>query len=331
VRVLVVGGTRFLGLHVVWRLLALGHAVTLFNRGTRADPFGARVERARGDRTAGDLGRWLRGRRFDAVVDLAAYEARDAEEVVHDLDGGHYVVISTGQVYLVREGCPRPAREEDYEGPLLPEPPRDHADHREWAYGMGKRGVEDALSAAPGLPSTRLRIPMVNGPGDYLRRLEGYLWRLTDGGPLVLPDGGGHRLRHVYVADVAAAVVALLGREAAFGRAYNLCQPETPTLVEVLRLVAGLLGGTPRLVAVPRAAPEAAGLDPVAVSPFSGRWMSFLEPGRAERELGFRATPLEAYLRVVVDAFLSAAPAEPPPAYAGRAREVELAGRAPGA
>jgi nucleoside-diphosphate-sugar epimerase len=147
-RVLVIGGTRFVGYQLVWRLLAGGHTVTLLNRGSLSDPFGARVERLRGDRTTADFARLLKGRSYDAAIDFAAYLAADAEGVVQVLGDavGHYVVISTGQVYLVRKDCPRPAREQDYEGPLM-EPPADPGDRKEWDYGMGKRAAEDVHDA----------------------------------------------------------------------------------------------------------------------------------------------------------------------------------------
>src|SRR5437762_27142 len=71
--VLVVGGNRFVGYELASRLRAGGHRLTLFNRGSRSDPFGERVERLRGDRMAGDFSRLLAGRRFDAVVDFAMF------------------------------------------------------------------------------------------------------------------------------------------------------------------------------------------------------------------------------------------------------------------
>jgi hypothetical protein len=89
-------------------------------------------------------------------------------------------------------------------------------------------------------------------------------------------------------------------------------------------MVAGLIGAAPRLVAVPRAELEAAGLDPVGVSPFSGRWMSFLDPGRARRELGFAPTPVSTYMAAIVAAFLAHPPEAPPESYATRARELDL-------
>ena len=208
-----------------------------------------RVERLRGDRTTADFERLLSGRSFDAAVDFAAYDGTDGRRAAEVLGGrvSHYVVISTGQVYLVREGCPRPARESDYDGPLMPEP-TDAFDKGQWDYGVKKRALEDALAEAwakSRFPATRLRIPMVNGERDHFRRLERYLWRMLDGGPVLLPDGGDRVTRHVYSGSVVKAILALLGRPETFGQAYNLAQDETPTLRELLTLVAERLGRAP--------------------------------------------------------------------------------------
>jgi nucleoside-diphosphate-sugar epimerase len=329
VKVLVVGGTRFLGHELAWRLLAAGHEVVLFNRGTLPDAFGTRVERLRGDRTTSAFERLLAGRSFDAAVDFAAYDGTDGRRAAEALGGrvSHYVAISTGQVYLVREACPHPARESDYDGPLLPEP-AEAFDRGQWDYGVKKRALEDALAQGwerRRFPATRLRLPMVNGERDHFRRLERYLWRMLDGGPILLPGGGDRATRHVYSGSVVKAILALLGRPGTFGQAYNLAQDETPTLRELLTLVAERLGAPPRLSDVPAERVGAAGLDPLVLSPFSGRWMSFLNPARAKTELGFRHEPLGSYLDKIVTTFLAHPPADPPPGYDSRPRELELA------
>jgi nucleoside-diphosphate-sugar epimerase len=330
--VLVIGGNRFVGWLLGWRLLAAEHQVTLLNRGRLQDPFGDRVERLTGDRTTPDLDRLLAGRSFDAVVDLAAYTGEDGRRAAALLAGhaGHYVMVSTGQVYLVREGCPRPAREEDYDGPVMARP-ADPSDVWDWEYGMGKRACEDALAEAwarDRFPATRVRIPMVNGERDYLRRMESYLWRLLDGGPLILPDGGTHRVRHVYAGEVARFLCEILGRRETFGRAYNVAQEETPTLSELAALLRALLGSRAEIVPVRSDRLRNAGLDPLRVSPFSGRWMSFLDPSRARQELGFVHEPLELYLGKIVASFLAHPPADRPEGY--DARETERAAAAPG-
>jgi nucleoside-diphosphate-sugar epimerase len=325
--VLVIGGNRFVGRLLAWRLLARGDRVTLLNRGSIPDPFGDRVERLRGDRTR-DLERLLAGRSFDAVVDLAAFTGEDGRRAAELLAGRtrHLVMVSTGQVYLVREGCPRPSREEDYDGPVMPRP-ADPADLGDWEYGVGKRACEDALVAAAraGFPATRVRIPMVNGELDYFRRIEGYLWRLVDGGPVLVPDGGGQPCRHVYGGEVARFLADVLLREDTFGNAYNVAQEEAPSLLELLERLRALLGSRADLVAIPSERLVGAGLAPKAVSPFSDRWMSFIDPGRAARELGFRHAPLERGLASVVACFLAHPPADRPDGYSARGAELPLA------
>jgi nucleoside-diphosphate-sugar epimerase len=330
VRVLVIGGTRFMGYALTWRLLAAGHHLTLLNRGTHPDAFGARVTRLRADRTGPSFFSALAGLSFEAAVDFAAFQAADGEGVVRALDGrlGHYVMISTGQVYLVRAGAPSPSREEDYDGPLMDAPPAGHRDRADWEYGVGKRACEDVLAEAwraRGFPSTRVRIPIVNGERDHTRRLEGYVWRILDREPLLLPDAGAARLRQVYSGAVVSAVLRILGDEATFGQAYNVCQQETPTLAELTSLLAELLGASARVVGSSAAEMEAAGLDPVAASPFSTRWKSFLDPGRAARELGFVHPPLRAYMEKVVAGLMASWRNDPPAGYAQRPLEVAFA------
>lgn len=326
--VLLVGGTRYMGAELCWRLLLSGHRVTLFNRGRTPDPFGDRVERLVGDRRSDDFARLLRGRRFDAAVDFAAFDGADAKAVVDALDVGHYVVISTGQVYLVRDVPPLPARESDYDGPLMPRP-EDPRDLPDWEYGIGKRAVEDVLAYAWEIgrfPSTRVRIPIVNGERDQSRRLEGYLWRLLDAGPVLLPDGGTAPIRHVYAGDVVRFLLRILGDPQTHGRAYNVCHDELLPLREVLGLLAEAMGARPRFVDLPAAAIEAAGLEVRAVSPFSTRWTSRLDPARAREELDFAPRPLRQAFDVIARSFLAHLPASPPDGYAARAREIELAG-----
>ena len=330
--VLIIGGTRFVGYLLTWRLLACGHRVTLVTGGTLTDPFADRVERLRCDRKSADFARLLRGRHFDAAVDFAAYKGADARQAVEVLGGGavgHYVFVSSGQVYLVREQCARPAQESDYDGPLMPEP-TDAKEWEEWDYGMGKRAAEDVLDEAwhsRRFPGTRLRIPMVNGERDYYRRIESYLWRILDGGQVLLPDGGTEPTRHVYGWDVATAISRLLGQSTTFGQAYNLCQEDSPTLAELVDLMAATLGADNRSMAVPRAMLQNAGIAPEEISPFSGRWMSFLVPAKAKQNLDWQPQRAGIYVPKVVMSFLASPPAGPPNNYRHRPTELALAAR----
>jgi nucleoside-diphosphate-sugar epimerase len=323
--VLIIGGTRFVGYLATWRLLARGDRVTLLNRGTLPDPFGDRVERLRVDRQTSDFAAALRGRRFDATIDFAAYTGGDVRDVIDTLgDGaGHYVFVSTGQVYLVRVDVHRPSRELDYPGPVLPRPTID-SDIADWDYGIGKRAAEDLLDEAwrtRRFRATRLRIPKVIGERDHYRRIESYLWRLLDGGPVIVPDGGGQPVRPVYGGDVARVCAEILGDEDAYGQAYNLAQRETPTLLATIAELRELCGSHAPLVPVASEDLAEHALRAAEISPLSGKWTSFLDPTRAEAELGFTATPLHEQLASCVASFLAHPPPEPPDNY--RHRDVE--------
>lgn len=317
-RVLVIGGNRFLGIELTARLLARGDRVTLLNRGTLGDPFGERVDRLVCDR-ASPAFEQVSQARWDAVVDFALFDGAQAQATARVLAGrvGHYVMISTGQVYLVRQPAPAPASEADYAGPLMPEPADAH-DRDDWKYGVDKRAAEDVI-AASGLPATRLRIPMVHGGRDYHRRLESVLWRLLDGGPVLLtrPDAP---CRHVYGPAVARTIVTALDHGPLFD-AVNLAQDETVTARELVRRVALQLGVPAKVVETSDEALRAADLDPVRACAFNGRWMSELDASKAKDALGFWHEPLDVYLHATVHALLSRL-AEPPPSLAQRDAEL---------
>jgi nucleoside-diphosphate-sugar epimerase len=304
-KILIIGGTRNLGHFLVQKLLALGHAVTLLNRGMTRGEIPAGVERLRADRTdPAQLRTALAGHSFDVVVDNALYNGREAETIIDLLDGrvGHYIFLSSGQVYLVREGIERPFKEFDYEGRLLPPPKPTTYSREEWDYGIEKRQAEDTLSAAwaaRGFPYTALRLPMVNGERDYFNRLYAYVLRLKDGGPILVPSTPNYPLRHVYAGDVIEAIHKLIESGAGKGRAYNISQDEMLSLDEFLLLLGDILGSQPRVVRVQRSLLEANGFLPDC-SPFSERWMSELDNHLSKVELGMQYTPLRTYLERIL-------------------------------
>jgi nucleoside-diphosphate-sugar epimerase len=331
-QILVLGGTRNLGHDLVLQLLAAGHRVTVLNRGRTPDSLPVTVERLRADRSvAAELGAALGSRSWDGVVDLTLYNGPDARVITQLLEGstGHFIFISTGQVYLVRAAAPRPSRESDYDGPVLREPEAGTRDHTNWVYGVEKRAAEDTLAEAwvrSGFPFTSLRLPMVNSPRDHYGRLHGYVLRLQDGGPILVPEGPSHQLRHVYSDDVIRVIAQLLESGSPKGEAFNLSQDETITLEDFLALVSQAIPGlaqAARLIPVPLSVLEREQLFP-ACSPFSDTWMSALDNRRSKEALGVNYTPLPLYLSRLVRHYLDTVP--PAPAgYGRRPRELELA------
>jgi nucleoside-diphosphate-sugar epimerase len=283
-----------------------GHTVTVFNRGVTPGALPPGVERLYGDRgKKRELAKAIGSRTFDAVIDTTLYTGAEALTAIEELKdrAGHFIFISTGQVYLIRKGVARPFREEDYDGEVMAAPPAEReSDYRNWAYGFHKREAEDHLFRAwheHGFPVTSLRAPMINSERDHYHRILGYLRRMQDGGPLLLPDEQALAVRHVYGDDVARAIVALVESGNGKGRAFNLSQDETVSLEQILGMIAELAGVKLRLQRVPRAKLEELGLLPHC-SPFSDLWMSELDNRRSKQELGVQYTPLAEHLQKIV-------------------------------
>ncbi len=331
-RVLIIGGTRNLGPSIISALVTAGHTVTIFHRGRTLYDLPREVEILNGDRSQrSDCQRHFGGRDFDAVIDTTLYNGRDAAIAAEILEGRvcQYIFISTGQVYLVRTGPQRPFREDDYDGPLMPEPPKDHhQDHDNWVYGIEKREAEDILAdahAKHGFPFVSLRLPMVNSERDHYHRLQNYLFRVWNGGPLLIPSDPGLPVRHVYGEDVVRAVeLCLANREKTIGRAFNIGQDETLSLREFLDLTAEIAHSKLRIATFPRDLLESARLLPHC-SPFSDPWMSSLDNTRSKQELGMTYTPLRAYLAKLVEYYREHREPAPPSFEDQRNRELAFA------
>src|SRR5262245_43614158 len=285
-RVLLLGGSGLLSGAALRAFLGAGHDVSVVSRGERPLAGSGPVEHLRADRRVPSaLRAVLEGQRFDLTVDFLAFDGGDVERLlaVPGFEPGRLVTISSGQVYLVTASPQPPFREADADAPLMAEPAAGTRDHGEWAYGMGKRAAEAALSrarAATGLHALALRLPVVHGEQDRdnSRRLWAWIERMLDGGAILLPEDGRQLVRFVYTGDVAAALLVLATATAWPAEpALNLAQPEETTLREFLERVAALVGVTPRFVSVDRATLERAGLAE-SCAPYWGRWCSRPDP-----------------------------------------------------
>lgn len=304
-KVLVLGGTRFIGRAIVQRLLREGHKVTLLNRGLSSDPFGTRVRRILGDRrnhetivSAADK------RDYDAVIDITAYHETETATVAETFRGrvGHFIHISTVSVYLIRENIFPPYREDQFAGPI--EKMRK-SEESSWFYSFHKRRCEEALEQARqehGFPYTSYRLPMVVGPHDYTARADAYLGRLLSGGPIILPEGGLNTWGFLWVEDVAEVVVSNLGNQASIGRAYNLAQHEALSLRQLVVTAAAMLGLQPQLISLPSDWLEAVGVG-TNFSPYSHDQDILLDCRRAERDLLFKPTPAATWIEELVKDF----------------------------
>lgn len=233
-RLLVLGGTRFVGRHLVEAALARGHRVTLFHRGRTNPGLFPAAERILGDRAAGLSA--LAGRRWDAVLDVNGYLPREVRASAELLAGavGLYVFVSTVSVYA---DPGRPGRDE--RSPLKPPPPGGE-EAGEWTgetYGALKALCERAVESA--LPDRALivRPGLVVGPYDPTGRFAYWPWRISPtlggGGEVLAPVSPDLPVQLIDARDLAAWVIG--GVERGRTGTYNALGPDRPlTLGEVL-------------------------------------------------------------------------------------------------
>lgn len=192
-RLLVLGGTRFLGRAVVDAALADGDEVTLFNRGKTSPGLYPEVETIHGDLT-GDL-EGLSGRSWDAVVDLDPTQlprhTRTRAELLRDAVG-HYVFVSTISVYS------DPSVPLDESSPVEEPPDPDPEEFVPEQYGALKVGSERVVEEMLGDRAAIVRPGLIVGPHDPTDRFTYWPRRLSEGGEVLAP---GHPARPVQMID----------------------------------------------------------------------------------------------------------------------------------
>jgi 2'-hydroxyisoflavone reductase len=202
-RLLVLGGTRFLGRAIVDEALSRGYDVTTFTRGLSGHPRPG-AEALRGDRTdAGDL-RQLADRDWDGVIDTSTLAPAHVLASAELLAGRvrHYTYISTISVYADRPG--EPITEDS---PVLDCPADATGDRDSLGYGELKAGAERAVSTAMSGRCLLVRPGLIVGPHEDVGRLPWWLARLARGGTVLAPGEPGARLRVTDARDLASWVV----------------------------------------------------------------------------------------------------------------------------
>jgi 2'-hydroxyisoflavone reductase len=206
-RLLVLGGTAFLGRAVVAEALDRGHEVTTFNRGvTGADPAG--VTAIHGDRTDPvDLAQ-LRGQEWDAVVDTSGYVPREVGRTADLLSDavGTYAFVSSVSVYPDWPAEPVGAAGRIFDCAPDAGPDDGH-------YGELKAGCERAVAERFGLRAALLLRPgIILGPHENVGRLPWWLRRIAQGGRVLAPGSPDVPMQLIDARDVAAFTLDLLAR-----------------------------------------------------------------------------------------------------------------------
>ncbi|MBE1455983.1 nucleoside-diphosphate-sugar epimerase [Nocardiopsis terrae] len=213
-RLLVLGGTEFVGRAVVADALARGWETTVFHRGRHPAPEG--VEVRRGDRTAeGGLDELAAGE-WDAVVDTWSDAPSAVADAARLLEGrvGHYSYVSSRSVYTSPTA---PGADED--APVVEAPPDDDGTH----YPTAKRGGELAAEAVFGGRALFVRAGLILGPHENVGRLPWWLNRIARGGAVLAPGPRDLPLQYVDARDLAAWT--LDAAEKGLGGPFNTVSP----------------------------------------------------------------------------------------------------------
>lgn len=200
-RVLILGGTQFIGRHIVESLIAGGHSVSVLTRGRTTDALPPQVERMRGDRDEADAGLTaLGGRTWDACVDVSGYTPRQVRPSAEALDGivERYVFISTGSVY--GDAKKRPVTEEN---PTMTPAAEDVTVIDGDTYGPLKVTCEGIVRDVYGEKATILRPQIVAGPHDPSGRFTYWAKRAAMGGAMLAPGDGSDHVQVIDARDLA--------------------------------------------------------------------------------------------------------------------------------
>jgi 2'-hydroxyisoflavone reductase len=202
VRLLVLGGTKFLGRHVVAHALADDHEVTIFTRGRTNPGLFPQVEHLRGDRD-GDLGA-LAGRQWDGVIDTSGYVprvVRQSAELLRDAVG-RYAFVSSISVY---DDFSEPV---DESSPVaqLEDPSTEEIME---AYGALKAACENVVDEVYGDRSARVRAGLIVGPFDPTDRFTYWPRRIALGGDVLGPGNPAAPVQFVDARDLARWLVTL--------------------------------------------------------------------------------------------------------------------------
>lgn len=239
-KLLVLGGTVFLGRHVVEEALSLGHEVTMFTRGQTNPHLFPEAEHLVGDRD-GNLDA-LVGRSWDGVVDPSGYVPRvlrQSTELLRD-HVDRYVFVSSVSAYA---DASVPLNEDSPLGELA-DPLEE--DYRSEAYGPLKAACEQVVGEVFGERGTSVRAGLIVGPHDPTERFTYWPRRLAEGGDVLAPGDPERPVQFIDVRDLASWLVHLA--EHGPGGAFNATGPaERLTMRETLERIAAAVGGDARL------------------------------------------------------------------------------------
>ncbi len=287
-KVLVLGGTRFFGVHMVNSLLADGHNVTVATRGLAKDSFGDRVNRITLDRTdALSIATALKGAHYDVICDNICYCSNDVRALLESVTCDRYVMTSTMSVY---HDLHIDTKESEY-NPLTH--PFKWCDRADFTYDEVKRQSEASLFVKyPNQNAVAVRYPYVIGPDDYTKRLYFYVEHVVKGIPMQV-DNLDSELAFIR-SDEAGRFLSFLATNRFVG-AINGGSEQTISIRDIITYVEKAVGNT-ALYSEDFANP----------APYNGTPSYSINVDIA-KQCGFSFTPLHEWIYILLDELIKQA------------------------
>jgi nucleoside-diphosphate-sugar epimerase len=273
-RILIMGGTRFIGVYLTQLLVEQGHEVVLFNRGNRPAPSVQGVGQIIGDRTdATQLKAKLSQEQFDVIFDNNGRELADtqplAEIFLHRVQ--HFVYMSSAGVYLKSDQMPH------VEGDAVDPQSRHRGKHETEAY-----------LAQIGIPFTSIRPTYIYGPRNYNDLESWFFDRIVRDRPIAIPGQGLHITQLGHVKDLATAMTQVIGNQQAVEQIYNISGDRYVTFDGLARACAQAAGKSPDAVKIVHYDPKKFDFGKRKAFPMRSQHF-FASVNKAQSELGWKA------------------------------------------
>jgi nucleoside-diphosphate-sugar epimerase len=300
-RILVIGGTRFIGLATVRLLSQQGHVVAVFHRGQAQPDLPESVHQIIGDRAQLSTFRQVfQDFAPDVVLDMIAFVEQDGHSLMSLCKGlvRRVVLISSQDVYRiygrvnrtepgppdpipVTEDSPLRDKLYPYRGLDLPFP----EDEKQRMHDYDKILIERLVMSDPTIQGTVLRLPAVYGPNDGQHRLFEFLKRMDDNRPAILLDENFAQWcwTRGYVENVATAIALAITDERASGRIYNIGEAHTPSMIEWVRAIAKVADWHGNIITLP-----ADRVPPHLIHDIDVNQYLLVDTTRIRKELGYR-------------------------------------------
>lgn len=230
-KILIIGGSRFVGPLIVERLLKKKHEITVFNRGKIQSSY-KDVKFIQGDRRDG----FKIKDKFDVVIDTCAYKGEHIQKAINELKFDHYLNFSTAAVYKKTTKFPLTEEFEIGDWPY-------------WGdYNTGKVECENVLKENK-VKHCNLRPVYILGKNNYVDRERFIYSKIKSKETLILPGDGEAKIQFVFADDVANSIVLLC--ENKIQGNFNCCGDEIITLKELVKIMGKIVGINPSIKSNP--------------------------------------------------------------------------------